>query len=234
MKALGVRTLTWITVLVATTAIALAILILLITKSTGAAFAVLVVALLTAAVLGLVQLQGSAGRAAPPKLVNPEPTTDSAASLPISDVTGLYLLWVFRQRLEEEVARDRHYGHSFALLLLEPADLLKLPTVADYTEAGRELRHCLRPGDFAAQFDSERFIVLMPETDGDRASTVGKRIILRLREGTPSRASWTGSVVRYPEDGENGEDLLHQASELLKQGRIERLERAEQAERDAA
>ena len=231
MKAVGVRTLAWITVLVATTAIALAILILLTAKSTGAAFAVLVVALLTAAVLGLVQLQGSNGRAAAPRPVKPEPRTDSAGSLPISEVTGLYLFWVFHQRLEDEVARDKRFGHYFAMLLLEPADLIALPTPEDYAEAGRELRHCLRAGDFAAQYDSERFIVLIPETDGDAAKAAGKRILQRLREVTSSRASWTGSVVRYPEDGENAEDLIHQGSELLKQGRIERVEGAE---RDAA
>lgn len=234
MKALGVRTLTWITVLVATTAIALAILILLIAESTGAAFAVLVVASLTAAVLGLVQLQGSNGRAVAPKPVTPEPRTDLEGSLPISELTGLYLFWVFRQRLEDEVARDNRFGHYFAMLLLEPADLIALPTPEDYAEAGRELRHCLRAGDFAAQYDSERLVVLMPETDEDAAEAAGKRILQRLREVTPSRASWTGSIVRFPKDGENAEDLLHQASELLKQGRIERLERAEQAERDAA
>ena len=231
MKALGVRTLAWMTVLVATTAIALAILILLIAKSTGAAFAVLVVALLTAAVLGLVQLQGSNARAAAPRPVKPEPTTDSAGSFPISEVPGLYLFWVFRQRLEDEVASDNRFGHYFTMLSLETGDPIPLPTPEDYGEAGRELRNCLRAGDVAAQYDSERFVVLMPETDGDAATTAAKRILQRLREVTPSRASWTGSIVRYPEDGENAEDLLHQGSELLKQGRIERIERAE---RDAA
>ena len=142
-------------------------------------------------------------------------------------------MWIFRQRLEEEVARDQRYGHSFAILLLEPADLLVLPSSEDYAEAATELQHWLREGDFAAQYDEERFVVLMPETDGDIARAAGKSILLGLREATPSHASWRGSIVRFPEEGKSADDLLDRASELLKQGRVERAER-DAAEYDAA
>ncbi len=104
---------------------------------------------------------------------------------------------------------------------MEPADLLKVPSPADYAEAARELQQCLRAGDFAAQYDDERFVVLMPETDGEAAKAAGKSILLRLREVTPSHGSWRGSIVRYPADAKNAEDLLTSAIDLLRPGRVE-------------
>ncbi len=229
---MGVRTLAWLTIWVVAAANALALLAILIIGSVGTAAAVLAAASLAAGCLSLLQLQRSSASVSAAAPREPAPAADSGTNLPVSDVTGLNLMWVFRQRLEDEVARDNRYGHYFTMLLLEPADVLALPSPEDYAEAGKELRHTLRAGDFAAQYDAERFIVLMPETDGSSAKVAGKRILSRLREVTPSQASWRGSVVRYPEDGENAEELLHKAAELLKQGRVERAER-EAAERAA-
>ena len=224
----AVRSLSWLIMSAATAGIALATLALLVAGSAVASTIVLGVAALAAGLLSVMQIRTSLHGAPPTEPVPAEPATDAEPGLPISDVTGLYRPWIFRQRLGEEVARDQRYGHSFAVLLLEPADLLVLPSPADYAEAARELQHWLREGDFAAQYDEERVVVLMPETDGDTARAAGKSILLGLRDVTVSRAAWRGSIVRYPEDGKSADDLLDRAAELLKQGRVER------AERDAA
>ena len=109
---------------------------------------------------------------------------------------------------------------------MEPADLLVGPSATDYAEAARELQHCLQAGDFAAQYDEKRFVVLMPETDSEAAKVAGKSILLRLREATPSHASWRGAVVTYPEDAKNADDLLALARDLLRPGRLEGATRA--------
>ncbi len=224
----AVRSLSWLIMSAAAAGIAVATLALLVAGSAVASTAILGVAAIAAGLLSVIQIRTSSDWASPPEPAAAEPAMDAGAGLPISEVTGLYRSWIFRQRLAEEVARDDRYGHYFAVLLLEPADLLVLPSATDYAEAARELQHCLRAGDFAAQYDEERFVVLMPETDSEAAMAAGKSILLRLREVTPSHASWRGSVVRYPEDAKNADDLLGRAAELLKQGRVER------AERDAA
>lgn len=214
------RGLSWLIVVIALSGIAAAGLVFLALDDAAAPLAVLGAVSLVLGLVGLVQLRVLGGVAEGGRVPAP-PVDPTRGGLPVSQVTGLYLAWVFHQRLEEEMARDDRYGHYFAVMLLEPADLLALPSQDDYASAARELHRCLQPGDFAAQYDEERFVVLMPETDRDAAKAAGKNILLRLREVTPSHASWRGAVVTYPDDARTAEDILTTANDLLKPGRLE-------------
>ena len=135
--------------------------------------------------------------------------------------TGLYRWWVFRQRLAEEIARADRYQHSLVVVLLEPANLLADPTDEAYARAAKAMRQSLRFSDFAGQFDEERFLALLPETDRAGAQAIGHRLLADLRSASDPPVRWWGVFVSYPEDGANPDALIDRAFMTLKQGRLE-------------
>ena len=151
----------------------------------------------------------------------PLPVRETADDLPVYPATGLYRPWVFRQRLDEELARDRRYDHTLAIVVLEPANLLAEPTAEGYALAAKALRRALRVGDLAAQFDDERFAVLLPETDYEGAKAAARRLLATLRASGNPPARWRGALVSYPEDGSDAQALLERALILLRPGRLQ-------------
>ncbi len=149
-------------------------------------------------------------------------------SLPVHPVTGLYRLWIFRQRLDEEIARAARHHHELAVVLLEPVDLLWEPTPEAYARASKALRRALRTGDFAAQFDDERFVVLLPETERAQAQEAGRRMLSILRSSSEPPMRWRGALITYPEDGNDPDQLLDRAATALRRGRLESATRAAQ------
>lgn len=146
---------------------------------------------------------------------------ETRIGLPVHATTGLYKPWIFRQRLAEEMARDRRYKHSLAVLLLEPANLLEEPTPEGYALAAKALRRAIRAGDFAAQFNEERFVVLLPETHDEGAKVAGRRLLAGLRSSSEQHVRWRGALVTYPEDGTEANTLLDRAEIMLRRGRLE-------------
>lgn len=151
---------------------------------------------------------------------------ETGTGLPVYPTTGLYRSWIFRQRLVEEIARVRRYGRSLAVVLLEPSNLLDEPTPEGYALAAKALRHTLRAGDFAAQFDEERFVVLLPETGDEGAKAAGRRLLSSLRSSNDPQVRWRAALVTYPEDGTEPDALLDRALTLLRPGRLEGAVRA--------
>jgi hypothetical protein len=160
----------------------------------------------------------------------PAPPQSQEGELPVHPTTGLYRWWFFRQRLKEEIARHDRQQHGFSVLLLEPANLLDEPTAEGYALAARTLRRTLRTSDLAAQFDDERFVVFLPETEGDEAKETGRRLLSTLRSTSEEQLRWRGALVTYPQDGADSDTLLERALILLRPGRLENALRGEQAE----
>ena len=146
---------------------------------------------------------------------------ETADDLPMHPTTGLYRSWVFHQRLADEVARDRRYNHTFTILLLEPANLFLEPTEEDFAVEAKALLHSLRDGDFAAQFDDERFVVMLPETDDEGAKVAGTRLLAAISSSTNTPIRWRGALVSFPEDGTDPDELLERAVILLRAGRLQ-------------
>ena len=149
--------------------------------------------------------------------------TNSApqASMPVHPVTGLYLWWVGRQRLLEEIARADRFDQSFAVVVLEPADLVEEQPPEIYGLAGRALRRALRIYDFAAQYDDARFVAMLPGADREGARAAGKRLLAELRSASMPQVRWRGALVTYPEDGSSPNELLDRALITLRRGRLE-------------
>ena len=146
---------------------------------------------------------------------------EEGEGLPVYPSTGLYRWWVFRQRLGEEIARAERYQRSLVVMLLEPANLLAEPAEEAYARAAKALRQSLRFSDFAGQFDEERFLALLPETDREGARVVGHRLLADLRSSSEPTIRWRGVLVTYPEDGADADRLIDRAFVTLRGGRLE-------------
>jgi two-component system cell cycle response regulator len=144
-----------------------------------------------------------------------------ASGLPTHPVTGLYLPWVFRQRLSQEVARAQRYQRQLAVVLLEIADRLADAPAETFAQAAQALRATVRESDFVAQFDEERFAALLTETELDGAQAAGQHVLAGLRAATEGRFVWRGAVAAYPEDGADADALIARAEAALRQSRRE-------------
>ncbi len=143
------------------------------------------------------------------------------ASMPVHPVTGLYRWWIGRQRLLEEIARADRFDQSFAVVVLEPADLVEEQPSEIFGLAGRALRRALRIYDFAAQYDDARFVALLPGADREGARAAGKRLLAELRAASMPQVRWRGALVTYPEDGRSPNELIDRAFVILRRGRLE-------------
>jgi diguanylate cyclase (GGDEF)-like protein len=104
--------------------------------------------------------------------------------LSITDaLTKLYNSRHFYGQLRHEIDRSNRYGHPLSLLLL---DIDRFKTYNDtyghlegdkvLIKIGETVRSCLRKMDSAYRYGGEEFTVILPETVGDEAETVGHRI----------------------------------------------------------
>lgn len=174
--------------------------------------------------LSLLQIRSGVGAAPSPdrqEFVIPRFPDGEGEGLPVYAHTGLYRWWVFRQRLAEEIARADRYQHSLVVVLMEPANLLAGATDEAYARAAKALRRSLRGSDFAGQFDEERFLALLPETDREGARIVGHRLLADLRASSDPPVRWRGALVTYPEDGADPDSLIDRAFVTLRGGRLE-------------
>ena len=154
------------------------------------------------------------------------PAIQVVSSLPVHPVTGLYLWWVFRDRASEEIARAQRQGRILAIVLLEPGDLIAEPTDEARLNAAGVLRRTIRDGDYAAQADDSRFVVMLPETAAEGAKTAANRLLSSLRSSEDPPMPWRAALVTYPKHGANADELLDQAQKALQPGRLESSVRA--------
>ncbi|PQV64911.1 PAS domain S-box-containing protein/diguanylate cyclase (GGDEF) domain-containing protein [Abditibacterium utsteinense] len=104
-------------------------------------------------------------------------------------VTGLPNRVLFVNHLERALTKTERTGHIVAVLFL---DLDRFKVVNDslghekgdqlLVEVARRVRQSLRPGDVAARFGGDEFVVLLEEvTSEDDATRIADRIALNLR-----------------------------------------------------
>jgi diguanylate cyclase (GGDEF)-like protein len=152
-------------------------------------------------------------------------------------LTGLFNHRFFWERLRDEVARARRYGHPLSLLMLDLDDFKLVndrfghPVGDELLRAvGHALQTQIRQGvDCAARYGGEEFAVILPATESeleggalDGAVTTAERVrnaIAGLRAPLADPA-WQGitvsiGVATLPLHADGAEDLVAQADRAL-------------------
>ena len=148
------------------------------------------------------------------------PTAPAEQGLPVHKTTGMYRWWVFRERADQEIARAKRQSRILAILLIEPGDLIDAPSDEAKAKAAAILRRTLRDGDYPAQLDDNRFVVMLPETDADGARSAANRLLTDLRAAQEPAASWRAALVSYPKHGSTPDELLDRARMVLQPSRL--------------
>jgi diguanylate cyclase (GGDEF)-like protein len=138
------------------------------------------------------------------------------------DHTGLYNARYLYRSLEHELARGERYKRPFSVVFL---DLDKFKQVNDVhghqagsqtlREVGAVLKAALRETDVPIRYGGDEYVVVMPETDKERALHVAERLRKTVSEtvylkdrGLAVHVTASFGVATFPEDGKTVEELL--------------------------
>ena len=99
------------------------------------------------------------------------------------DLTGLFNQRHFFNRLKAELDRAHRYSKTLSLILMDVDDFKIFNDTHGHLEGDKvlhEIGHIIntyiRSSDTAFRYGGEEFVVIMPETNGNSASTVAERI----------------------------------------------------------
>jgi len=146
----------------------------------------------------------------------------------LDPATGLYTRHFFGMLFNHEITRTHRYPSPLVLLRIAtrydtPPDDIKRRNVK--TDMARMLFHNLRQVDVLAQFGDD-YLILLPATDENGGTVVGKRLLQRLQsddstqsEETHSMAIHIGMAAHSGGPGASAEVILVQASEALEEAR---------------
>jgi diguanylate cyclase (GGDEF)-like protein/putative nucleotidyltransferase with HDIG domain len=140
--------------------------------------------------------------------------------------TGLFNARHFGVALADEIARAERFERPFALIMAD-LDLLRdinnsyghLAGDAVLKGIAEVFRTHLRHYDVPARFGGEEFSILLPETSAEEAFEIAERIRRAVAakafdvetSSQPIRATVSIGVAAYPRDGQDANELIHQA-----------------------
>jgi diguanylate cyclase (GGDEF)-like protein/putative nucleotidyltransferase with HDIG domain len=140
--------------------------------------------------------------------------------------TGLFNARHFALALDEELTRAARFERPLSLVMAD-LDLLRdinntyghLAGDAVLQGIAEVFRSQLRQYDVPARFGGEEFAILLPETPPEQAVEIAERIRSAVAakafdvetSGEPIRATVSIGVAAYPQDGEDANELIHQA-----------------------
>ncbi|HXN25257.1 MAG TPA: GGDEF domain-containing protein [Candidatus Dormibacteraeota bacterium] len=142
-------------------------------------------------------------------------------------LTGLYNRRLFTEYFEKELNRARRHSQQVALIIM---DLHRFKEVNDrhghpqgdevLRLAAATLRKSLRTSDYAFRIGGDEFALLLPQTDVEQASGLGRRIRAAFEEAMQSlnltvSVTLDHGVAVYPQDGEEGDVVIRVADERL-------------------
>src|SRR5229473_7176883 len=175
----------------------------------------------------LVDVLVSAGQLRLPILMEYEELRKLQINAATDPLTNLYNRRFFDDYFEKELNRSIRYSHRLALVVF---DLHRFKEVNDryghpqgdilLQMAATTLRKSMRTSDYAFRIGGDEFALLLPQSDADQATALGRRVhtafeeaVRSLKLGVPVVLDHGVSV--YPQDGEQGEVLIRVADERL-------------------
>lgn len=179
-------------------------------------------------------LLGDIALVAGPSLENALLYQTAAARADIDGLTGLLNHRAVRERLTGEMARAQRALQSgapstFSLVVMDLTDFKMfndtyghavgddvLRTVCDC------LRQTFRASDIVARYGGDEFLVILPQTDGQGAEIICRRLIATLRarpfqapDGSDVSIRLTCGVAVFPQDGQDVTDMFQAADARL-------------------
>lgn len=154
----------------------------------------------------------------------------------IDDLTGLYNLSYFQERLNEEIKRTERYGTKLSLLMFDIDHFrnyndLHGPTNGDKVLQllGRLLKNNTRDIDIPVRYGGEEPALLLPETGKEGAFSVAERIRRLVEEEefphqeTQPRGTLTLScgVATYPTDAVTRKEFIDAANVAVYKAKCE-------------
>lgn len=148
----------------------------------------------------------------------------------LDPVTGAYSQRHFVSRLTEMLSLCRRYGEPLSLLVIDVDNFRMLndtfgPAACDRLLHGIAslIKQNIRDADSVYRCGGDELAVLAPNTEADKARTVGERLGRLLREhrcpaddGTPIIASVSIGVAEFDEDMSGIDPLLARAGEAVR------------------
>ena len=155
--------------------------------------------------------------------------------------TGLFNARHFGAALNEEIVRSQRFERPLALIMAD-LDLLRdinntyghLAGDAVLKGIAEVFRASLRHYDVPARFGGEEFSILLPETSPEEAMEIAERIRREVADRTfdvetsskPIRATISVGVAAYPRDGQDANELIHQADLAVYRAKLQGRNRA--------
>ncbi len=104
--------------------------------------------------------------------------------LAITDaLTNLYNQRYFKERLTEEFERTKRYAHPLSCVMIDVDNFKQLNDAYGHLEGDKILKlvaqlikQSIRSSDFLARYGGDEFVLLLPQTPGNRASLLAERI----------------------------------------------------------
>jgi two-component system, cell cycle response regulator len=115
--------------------------------------------------------------------------------------TGFQQLEFFQRVLELELKRAKRYGYPLSVCLLRQVEPAKVPAAVKRdlrVRAAAAVASAIRDIDMPTELPPDRFLVLLPYTDADKAAAVAQRIVAAVAAHPPVRgnnADWRATVV---------------------------------------
>jgi len=144
-------------------------------------------------------------------------------------LTGLFNRRSFENVLDREFQRAERHGRDFSLALVDVNDFKKFNDTYGHQAGDRALaalgeaiRKAVRSTDFAARYGGDEIVIILPETELQKAYQLFvRRIKQEIEEGFTKitdgefALTVTIGIASYPRDGKNARDLILSADRAL-------------------
>ncbi len=150
----------------------------------------------------------------------------------IDDMTGLLNKRSFNSMLIKAAKVAERYGHNMSVMMVD-ADNLKAVNDQYGHKAGDRLilmlseviQDCLRTSDVISRYGGDEFVILLPQTEAEKALEAGSRICSAVQNssfdvaGNKINSTVSIGIASYPDDAVNLNELMEMADSSLYQSK---------------
>lgn len=143
----------------------------------------------------------------------------------LDGLTGLFNRRYFDVSLRKELKRALRYDKRLSLLLIDMDDFKTINDTKGHlfgdsvlTRLSGILSSISREEDIPCRFGGEEFVVILPETNARGAAIFAERLRSEMRDDEffkDNRATFSGGISCYPDNGKEVVDLLEAADKAL-------------------